>query len=34
VFFIALTSVLVQGPPIPWITWMLRLDRSSPNNGG
>jgi cell volume regulation protein A len=30
VFFIALTSVLVQGPPIPWITRMLRLDRSSP----
>ena len=29
VFFIALTSVLVQGPPIPWITRMLRLDRNS-----
>jgi cell volume regulation protein A len=28
VFFIALTSVLLQGPPIPWITRMLRLDRS------
>jgi cell volume regulation protein A len=27
VFFIALTSVLLQGPPIPWITRMLGLDR-------
>ena len=27
VFFIALTSVLVQGPPIPWITRKLRLER-------
>lgn len=34
VFFIALTSVLVQGPPIPWITRMLRLDRSPSNSGG
>src|SRR5690242_8265578 len=33
VFFIALTSVLVQGPPIPWITRRLQLDRSSPSNG-
>jgi potassium/hydrogen antiporter len=32
VFFIALTSVLVQGPPIPWITRKLRLDR--PANSG
>jgi cell volume regulation protein A len=32
VFFIALTSVLLQGPPIPRITRMLRLDRSSPAN--
>ncbi|HET7909491.1 MAG TPA: potassium/proton antiporter [Nitrospira sp.] len=32
VFFIALTSVLVQGPPIPWITRTLRLDRSAPND--
>ena len=29
VFFIALTSVLLQGPPIPWIARMLRLDRAS-----
>jgi potassium/hydrogen antiporter len=28
VFFIALTSVLLQGPPISWMTRMLRLDRS------
>jgi cell volume regulation protein A len=27
VFFIALTSVLVQGPPIPWIARKLQLDR-------
>ena len=27
VFFIALTSVLLQGPPIPWMTRLLRLDR-------
>jgi potassium/hydrogen antiporter len=27
VFFIALTSVLLQGPTIPWITQLLRLDR-------
>jgi cell volume regulation protein A len=27
VFFIALTSVLLQGPPIPWITRVLGLDR-------
>ena len=33
VFFIALTSVLLQGPPIPWITRMLGLDRSPANNG-
>jgi len=33
VFFIALTSVLVQGPPIPWITRRLQLDRSPPANG-
>ena len=32
VFFIALTSVLLQGPPIPWIARRLQLDRSSPNN--
>jgi cell volume regulation protein A len=32
VFFIALTSVLVQGPPIPWITRKLQLDRSSPSD--
>ena len=34
VFFIALTSVLLQGPPIPWITKMLRLDRSTSSRGG
>jgi cell volume regulation protein A len=34
VFFIALTSVLLQGPPIPWITRMLGLDRSPSNNSG
>jgi cell volume regulation protein A len=34
VFFIALTSVLLQGPPIPWITKMLRLDRSTSGSGG
>ena len=33
VFFIALTSVLVQGPPIPWIARRLQLDRSSTSNG-
>ena len=33
VFFIALTSVLVQGPPIPWIARRLQLDRSSTGNG-
>jgi cell volume regulation protein A len=33
VFFIALTSVLLQGPPIPWITRMLGLDRSPVNSG-
>jgi cell volume regulation protein A len=33
VFFIALTSVLLQGPPIPWITRMLGLDRSPANSG-
>jgi cell volume regulation protein A len=27
VFFIALTSVLLQGPPIHWITRLLQLDR-------
>ena len=27
VFFIALSSVLLQGPPIPWITRHLKLDR-------
>jgi cell volume regulation protein A len=27
VFFIALSSVLLQGPPIPWIIRILRLDR-------
>jgi cell volume regulation protein A len=27
VFFIALTSVVLQGPPIPWMTRVLRLDR-------
>lgn len=27
VFFIALTSVLLQGPPIPWMTRLLGLDR-------
>jgi potassium/hydrogen antiporter len=27
VFFIALSSVLLQGPPIPWMTRLLRLDR-------
>ena len=32
VFFIALTSVLLQGPPIPWIARRLQLDRSSSNN--
>jgi potassium/hydrogen antiporter len=32
VFFIALTSVLLQGPPISWITRRLRLDRSSPDH--
>ncbi len=30
VFFIALTSVLVQGPPIPWITRALKLDGLPP----
>ncbi|HKY72798.1 MAG TPA: potassium/proton antiporter [Nitrospira sp.] len=30
VFFIALTSVLLQGPPIAWITRILRLDRPLP----
>lgn len=30
VFFIALTSVLLQGPPIAWITRILRLDRTPP----
>jgi potassium/hydrogen antiporter len=30
VFFIALTSVLLQGPPIAWITRMLQLDRPPP----
>jgi cell volume regulation protein A len=34
VFFIALTSVLLQGPPIPWITRLLRLDRSPTGSGG
>ena len=34
VFFIALTSVLLQGPPIPWITKMLRLDRATSSRGG
>jgi cell volume regulation protein A len=29
VFFIALTSVVLQGPPIPWMTRVLRLDRVS-----
>lgn len=33
VFFIALTSVLLQGPPIPWITRMLGLDSSPANSG-
>ena len=33
VFFIALTSVLLQGPPIPWITRLLRLDRSPARSG-
>ena len=33
VFFIALTSVLVQGPPISWITRRLQLDRPSSTNG-
>lgn len=33
VFFIALTSVLLQGPPIPWLTRVLQLDRS-PEKGG
>jgi cell volume regulation protein A len=33
VFFIALTSVLLQGPPIPWITRMLGLDRLPSNSG-
>ena len=33
VFFIALTSVLLQGPPIPWLTRVLQLDRS-PAKGG
>ncbi len=33
VFFIALTSVLLQGPPIPWITRLLKLDWV-PANGG
>jgi potassium/hydrogen antiporter len=33
VFFIALTSVVLQGPPIPWITRMLGLDRSPVNSG-
>jgi cell volume regulation protein A len=33
VFFIALTSVLLQGPPIPWIMRLLDLDRS-PAGGG
>jgi cell volume regulation protein A len=28
VFFIALTSVLLQGPPIPLLTRLLRLDAS------
>jgi cell volume regulation protein A len=28
VFFIALTSVVLQGPPIPWITRLLKLDRA------
>jgi cell volume regulation protein A len=32
VFFIALTSVLVQGPPIPWIARKLQLDRPSTVN--
>jgi potassium/hydrogen antiporter len=32
VFFIALTSVLLQGPPIPWITRMLQLHRSPANH--
>ena len=30
VFFIAVTSVLLQGPPIAWITRILQLDRSPP----
>ena len=34
VIFIALTSVLLQGPPIPWITRVLGLDRSPPTSGG
>jgi cell volume regulation protein A len=34
VFFIAVTSVLLQGPPIPWITKMLRLDRPTSGSGG
>ncbi len=33
VFFIALTSVLLQGPPIPWITRVLGLDRPPANPG-
>lgn len=32
VFFIALTSVLVQGPPIPWMTRVLQLDHPSQNS--
>jgi cell volume regulation protein A len=34
VFFIALTSVLLQGPPIAWITRILHLDRASPMTTG
>ena len=34
VFFIAVTSVLLQGPPIPWITRLLGVDRSPPGSGG
>jgi cell volume regulation protein A len=34
VFFIALTSVLLQGTAIPWITRMLGLDRSPISTGG
>jgi cell volume regulation protein A len=30
VFFIALTSVVLQGPPIPWITRLLKIQKQSP----